>query len=137
MCFCTVHFIFTLSIIPYNFSDSKNSFLFNVLQDDGGDQGKLEAFINFCEDTIFEMQHAAEISSGDSDSKVERALKQRDYFLQQTSTREQISETFKSGYRYGVTAASALRPENIKQAIKSLSAKAKWVFLYFQSWEVP
>ncbi|VDM52160.1 unnamed protein product [Angiostrongylus costaricensis] len=68
--------------------DSKNSFLFNVLQDDGGDQGKLEAFINFCEDTIFEMQHAAEISSGDSDSKMERALKQRDYFLQQSSAGE-------------------------------------------------
>ena len=56
--------------------DSKNAFLFNVLQDDGGDQGKLEAFINFCEDTIFEMQHAALISAGDSsDSKVDRALK--------------------------------------------------------------
>jgi hypothetical protein len=27
-----------------------------VLQDDGGDQGKLEAFINFCEDTIFEVK---------------------------------------------------------------------------------
>lgn len=36
--------------------DSKNAFLFNVLQDDGGDQGKLEAFINFCEDTIFEVK---------------------------------------------------------------------------------
>ncbi|VDM78191.1 unnamed protein product [Strongylus vulgaris] len=105
--------------------DSKNSFLFNVLQDDGGDQGKLEAFINFCEDTIFEMQHAAEISAGDSDSKVERALKQRDYFLQQTSTREQISETFKSGYHYGLTAASALRPENVKQTFKGISAKVK------------
>lgn len=35
--------------------DSKNAFLFNVLQDNGGDQGKLEAFINFCEDTIFEV----------------------------------------------------------------------------------
>jgi len=37
--------------------DSKNAFLFNVLQDDGGDQGKLEAFINFCEDTIFEVKN--------------------------------------------------------------------------------
>ena len=59
-----------------------------MLQDDGGDQGKLEAFINFCEDTIFEMQHAAEISSGDGDSKMERAMKQRDYFLQQTTAGE-------------------------------------------------
>lgn len=33
-----------------------------------------------------QMQHAAEISAGDvADSKIERAKKQRDYFLQQTS----------------------------------------------------
>lgn len=36
-------------------SASKNNFLFNVMQDDGGDEGKLESFINFCEDTIFEV----------------------------------------------------------------------------------
>ncbi|PIO64936.1 EF hand, partial [Teladorsagia circumcincta] len=105
--------------------DSKNSFLFNVLQDDGGDQGKLEAFINFCEDTIFEMQHAAEISSGDTDSKMERAIKQRDYFLQQSTAGEQISQTFKSGYKYGVNAASALRPENVKQTFKRISGQVR------------
>uniref|UniRef100_A0A1I7YC96 EF-hand domain-containing protein n=1 Tax=Steinernema glaseri TaxID=37863 RepID=A0A1I7YC96_9BILA len=106
--------------------DSKNSFLFNVLQDDGGDQGKLEAFINFCEDTIFEMQHAAEISSGDAaDSKVERAMKQRDYFLQQTTAGEQISETIKSGYNYGLTAANALKPENLSKTVKFVSSKIR------------
>ncbi|KAK0411652.1 hypothetical protein QR680_005766 [Steinernema hermaphroditum] len=106
--------------------DSKNSFLFNVLQDDGGDQGKLDAFINFCEDTIFEMQHAAEISSGDAaDSKVERAMKQRDYFLQQTSAGEQISETIKSGYNYGLTAANALKPENLSRTAKFVTSKIR------------
>uniref|UniRef100_A0A914WVK7 EF-hand domain-containing protein n=1 Tax=Plectus sambesii TaxID=2011161 RepID=A0A914WVK7_9BILA len=99
--------------------DSKNAFLFNVLQDDGGDQGKLEAFINFCEDTIFEMQHAASISAGDaSDSKVERAIKQRDYFLSQTAG-EQLSNTFKTGYNISVTAVKALEPENVKKSVKS------------------
>uniref|UniRef100_A0A8R1HP75 Ryanodine receptor n=2 Tax=Caenorhabditis japonica TaxID=281687 RepID=A0A8R1HP75_CAEJA len=105
--------------------DSKNSFLFNVLQDDGGDQGKLEAFINFCEDTIFEMQHAAAISSGDSDTKMERAIKQRDYFLQQTTASDQISETFKSGYNYGISAASALSPQNISTTIKNVSSAVR------------
>ena len=28
----------------------------------GGEKGKMEEFVNFCEDTIFEMQLAAEIS---------------------------------------------------------------------------
>ncbi|ULT90419.1 hypothetical protein L3Y34_008632 [Caenorhabditis briggsae] len=105
--------------------DSKNSFLFNVLQDDGGDQGKLEAFINFCEDTIFEMQHAAAISSGDSDTKMERAIKQRDYFLQQTTASDQISETFKSGYNYGISAASALSPQNITTTIKNVTTSVR------------
>uniref|UniRef100_A0A0N5AR96 Ryanodine receptor n=1 Tax=Syphacia muris TaxID=451379 RepID=A0A0N5AR96_9BILA len=101
--------------------DSKNSFLFNVLQDDGGDQGKLEAFINFCEDTIFEMQHAAEISAGDStDSKLERAMKQRDYFLQQTTA----GETFKTGFNYGVSAANALKPSNLNKSFKVILACA-------------
>ncbi len=36
--------------------DSKNTFLFNVMQDDGGELGKLEAFVNFCEDTVFEVR---------------------------------------------------------------------------------
>ncbi|KAI6237110.1 hypothetical protein M3Y95_00230500 [Aphelenchoides besseyi] len=111
--------------------DSKNAFLFNVLQDDGGDQGKLESFMAFCEDTIFEMQHAAAISSTDSsDSKVERAMKQRDYFLQQFTAGEQISKTIKTGYYYGVT---ALRPENIAKTTKYAIARFRtmtWAQLF-------
>ncbi|KAL4003146.1 RIH domain family protein [Acanthocheilonema viteae] len=115
--------------------DSKNSFLFNVLQDDGGDQGKLEAFINFCEDTIFEMQHAAEISAGDlADSKIERAKKQRDYFLQQTSAGAQISATFKTGFSYGINAANALKPANVKRIFNTANASLRsmtWAQLIF------
>ncbi|KFD64964.1 hypothetical protein M514_11549 [Trichuris suis] len=70
---------------------SKKDFLFNVLQDDGGQQGKLEAFVNFCEDTIFEMSHAAEISSEDKDSRVERAKRQREIFTGQTERHDTIS----------------------------------------------
>jgi len=117
--------------------DSKNAFLFNVLQDDGGDQGKLEAFINFCEDTIFEMQHAAEISTGDgSDSKMERAIKQRDYFLQQTTAGEQLSKTFKASYHYSMSAANALKPENISKSFKTAVTKFKtltWAQLIIES----
>lgn len=115
--------------------DSKNAFLFNVLQDDGGDQGKLEAFINFCEDTIFEMQHAAEISSGDgSDSKMERALKQRDYFLRQTTAGTELTKTMKAGYSMGVNAAAALKPENLQKSFHHVSGKVHsmtWFQLIF------
>ncbi|KAE9549703.1 hypothetical protein FO519_007091 [Halicephalobus sp. NKZ332] len=119
--------------------DSKNAFLFNVLQDDGGDQGKLEAFINFCEDTIFEMQHAAEISAGEgSDSKMERAIRQRDYFLQQTTAGEQLSKTFKASYQYSVSAATALKPENISKNLKSAVSKFRtltWGQLIIESFK--
>lgn len=37
--------------------ESKRSF-FHAIVTEGGDKEKLEAFINFCEDAIFEMQHA-------------------------------------------------------------------------------
>ncbi|XP_048731868.2 ryanodine receptor-like isoform X6 [Ostrea edulis] len=42
--------------------DSKRSFLHSVVNE-GGDKEKLECFVNFCEDTIFEMQHATSISA--------------------------------------------------------------------------
>ena len=41
--------------------DSKRAFLYNVVIE-GGDKEKLEMFVNFCEDAIFEMQHASSIS---------------------------------------------------------------------------
>ncbi|XP_078674597.1 ryanodine receptor 2-like isoform X8 [Branchiostoma floridae x Branchiostoma belcheri] len=44
--------------------DSKRNFIFNVLTGDD-DKEKLDAFINFCEDTIFEMQHATNISKAE------------------------------------------------------------------------
>uniref|UniRef100_A0A914H250 Ryanodine receptor n=1 Tax=Globodera rostochiensis TaxID=31243 RepID=A0A914H250_GLORO len=130
--------------------DSKNAFLFNVLQDDGGDQGKLEAFINFCEDTIFEvnggggpsvsvklcefwhlikfdylaafsMQHAAEISSGDSTSD------------SKTYAGEQISKTLRAGYKCGLNAAAALRPENVQKELRRAAKKFRsmsWTELF-------
>ncbi|GMR59737.1 hypothetical protein PMAYCL1PPCAC_29932, partial [Pristionchus mayeri] len=97
--------------------DSKNQFLFNVLQEDSS--GKLEAFINFCEDTIFEMQHAAEMSTGEAnDSKTERAIKQRDYFLQQTTAGQHLNEAMTHGYEFGKAAANALHPENMSKSLK-------------------
>ncbi|GMS80970.1 hypothetical protein PENTCL1PPCAC_3145, partial [Pristionchus entomophagus] len=102
--------------------DSKNQFLFNVLQEDSS--GKLEAFINFCEDTIFEMQHAAEMSTGEAnDSKTERAIKQRDYFLQQTTAGQHLNEAMTHGYEFGKMAANALHPENMSKSIKYFGAR--------------
>lgn len=50
-------------------------------------------------------------------------MKQRDYFLQQITAGEQISKTIQSGYNYGVSAAIALKPENVSKTVKYAAAK--------------
>ncbi|KAJ6667359.1 hypothetical protein lerEdw1_017337 [Lerista edwardsae] len=44
--------------------ESKRQFIFDVVNE-GGEQEKMELFVNFCEDTIFEMQLASQISESD------------------------------------------------------------------------
>lgn len=44
--------------------ESKRQFIFDVVNKGGGKE-KMELFVNFCEDTIFEMQLAAQISGSD------------------------------------------------------------------------
>lgn len=45
--------------------ESKRQFIFDVVNE-GGEKEKMEMFVNFCEDTIFEMQLAAQISGSDA-----------------------------------------------------------------------
>uniref|UniRef100_A0A670JW45 Ryanodine receptor 3 n=1 Tax=Podarcis muralis TaxID=64176 RepID=A0A670JW45_PODMU len=45
--------------------ESKRQFIFDVVNE-GGEQEKMELFVNFCEDTIFEMQLASQISESDT-----------------------------------------------------------------------
>jgi ryanodine receptor 2 len=42
--------------------ESKRAFFYSIVTE-GGDKEKLEAFVNFCEDAIFEMQHASALMS--------------------------------------------------------------------------
>ncbi|XP_043918075.1 LOW QUALITY PROTEIN: ryanodine receptor 1-like [Protopterus annectens] len=48
--------------------ESKRQFIFDVVNE-GGESEKMEMFVNFCEDTIFEMQIAAQISESDEEEK--------------------------------------------------------------------
>lgn len=50
--------------------ESKRQFIFDVVNE-GGEQEKMELFVNFCEDTIFEMQLASQISETDSSERPE------------------------------------------------------------------
>ncbi|OON18966.1 EF hand, partial [Opisthorchis viverrini] len=51
--------------------ESKRSFLHSVVGE-SGDKEKLECFVNFCEDTIFEMQHAQEINGDEADMSLSK-----------------------------------------------------------------
>lgn len=42
----------------FSFQESKRAFFYSIVTE-GGDKEKLEAFVNFCEDAIFEMTHAS------------------------------------------------------------------------------
>uniref|UniRef100_A0A3Q3W1X0 Uncharacterized protein n=2 Tax=Percomorphaceae TaxID=1489872 RepID=A0A3Q3W1X0_MOLML len=54
--------------------ESKRQFIFDVVNE-GGESEKMELFVNFCEDTIFEMQLASQISEPD---QVERPEEDED-----------------------------------------------------------
>jgi len=44
------------------FQESKRAFLHNIVNEEG-EKGKLECFVNFCEDTIFEARSVADNSA--------------------------------------------------------------------------
>jgi hypothetical protein len=50
-------------------------------------------------------------------------MRQRDYFLQQTSAGEHISNTLRAGYKYGETAAAFLQPGNLQKELKKAAKK--------------
>ena len=50
--------------------ESKKAFFYATISD-GGDKEKMECFVDFCEDAIFEMQHSASlIETDDTEGKV-------------------------------------------------------------------
>lgn len=49
--------------------ESKRAFFYSIVTE-GGDKEKLEAFVNFCEDAIFEMQHASGLMAVDDGSGI-------------------------------------------------------------------
>ncbi|KAG9509881.1 Ryanodine receptor, partial [Fragariocoptes setiger] len=52
--------------------ESKRAFFYSIVTG-GDDKEKLEAFVNFCEDTIFEMQHASNILGEDEEKAPTKA----------------------------------------------------------------
>uniref|UniRef100_A0A803W762 Ryanodine receptor 3 n=1 Tax=Ficedula albicollis TaxID=59894 RepID=A0A803W762_FICAL len=64
--------------------ESKRQFIFDVVNE-GGEQEKMELFVNFCEDTIFEMQLASQISETDSSERPEEEEEEEEKSLEPAS----------------------------------------------------
>ncbi|KAH0622519.1 hypothetical protein JD844_024895, partial [Phrynosoma platyrhinos] len=97
--------------------ESKRQFIFDVVNE-GGEKEKMELFVNFCEDTIFEMQLAAQISESD--------LNERSANKEETENEKPEEQDPRMGFFSLVTIKSALvaLKYNIMTLMKMLSMKS-------------
>uniref|UniRef100_A0A674EI70 Ryanodine receptor 3 n=1 Tax=Salmo trutta TaxID=8032 RepID=A0A674EI70_SALTR len=71
--------------------ESKRQFIFDVVNE-GGESEKMEMFVNFCEDTIFEMQLASQISEPDVVERPEEEEEEVHNLLEELAEEEENSE---------------------------------------------
>lgn len=98
--------------------ESKRAFFYSIVTE-GGDKEKLEAFINFCEDAIFEMQHASGLmaveESGGGGKKKEASYSYvGDEDERGKDPIRRAIQKVKDGVAYSL---SSLSPTNIKNKI--------------------
>jgi ryanodine receptor 2 len=93
--------------------DSKRQFLFNSVNE-GDEKEKLEQFVNFCIDSIFEMQHAGSISAVEEESP--------DSKKDQRSLFKRLLEGCKEGV---ISTIQFLSPQKLHSQITSLKTMTK------------
>ncbi|XP_070851060.1 ryanodine receptor isoform X14 [Drosophila suzukii] len=107
--------------------ESKRAFFYSIVTE-GGDKEKLEAFVNFCEDAIFEMTHASGLmATDDGGGNVKRDTAYSSYMSEEEeerAARDPIRRTItavKEGLKFGV---HMLSPANIKHQIGVMQTKS-------------
>uniref|UniRef100_A0A3Q3BKC1 Ryanodine receptor 3 n=1 Tax=Kryptolebias marmoratus TaxID=37003 RepID=A0A3Q3BKC1_KRYMA len=73
--------------------ESKRQFIFDVVNE-GGESEKMEMFVNFCEDTIFEMQLASQISEPDVVEQPEEEEEEEGHSLLEELSEGEAQESF-------------------------------------------
>nr|AXA98483.1 Ryanodine receptor [Sesamia inferens] len=104
--------------------ESKRAFFYSIVTE-GGDKEKLEAFVNFCEDAIFEMTHASGLMAASEESVGGTKNREASYMYMGDDDDERAG---KDPFRRGLqsvkdgfaTAFSSLSPSNIKQKIADM-----------------
>ena len=107
--------------------ESKRAFFYSIVTE-GGDKEKLEAFVNFCEDAIFEMTHASEIMATDEKGgPMKRETAYSSYISEEDEERaardpiRRSVQAVKDGFKSILFAVS---PTNIKYQIGVLQTKS-------------
>ncbi|XP_050357867.1 ryanodine receptor isoform X13 [Nymphalis io] len=104
--------------------ESKRAFFYSIVTE-GGDKEKLEAFVNFCEDAIFEMTHASGLMAAGEDA-VGGPKHREAYHVYMGDDEDERAgkDPIRRGYQSvkdGISAAfSSLSPSNIKAKIADL-----------------
>lgn len=107
--------------------ESKRAFFYSIVTE-GGDKEKLEAFVNFCEDAIFEMTHATELmATEDEGGNVNREYSQSTYIGdddEDPASKDPVRRTINNVKEGLKTAFHSLSPGNIKHQIAVLQTKS-------------
>lgn len=98
--------------------ESKRQFIFDVVNE-GGEQEKMELFVNFCEDTIFEMQLASQISETDSAERPEEEEEEPCYIVDIGDDEEEKSLESPSAFAMACTAVK----KNVANFLKMVTVK--------------
>ncbi|TNN87248.1 Ryanodine receptor 3 [Liparis tanakae] len=85
--------------------ESKRQFIFDVVNE-GGESEKMELFVNFCEDTIFEMQLASQISEPDPVERPEEDEEEKQIVVENQEEEEEEIVMFESSSAFTVACIS-------------------------------
>ncbi|OCT64786.1 hypothetical protein XELAEV_18041025mg [Xenopus laevis] len=100
--------------------ESKRQFIFDVVNE-GGEQEKMELFVNFCEDTIFEMQLASQISESDAVERPEEEEEEESHHIIEDGEEDEEAQALESSSAF-IVACTSLK-NNTSNFLKMLTLK--------------
>ncbi|XP_044515975.1 ryanodine receptor 3 [Gracilinanus agilis] len=101
--------------------ESKRQFIFDVVNE-GGEQEKMELFVNFCEDTIFEMQLASQISESDSAERPEEEEDEEEFScVVEAEEDEEENKSLESASAFATACVSVKK--NVASFLKMVSLR--------------
>uniref|UniRef100_A0A6Q2WWJ0 Ryanodine receptor 3 n=1 Tax=Esox lucius TaxID=8010 RepID=A0A6Q2WWJ0_ESOLU len=105
--------------------ESKRQFIFDVVNE-GGESEKMEMFVNFCEDTIFEMQLASQISEPDVVERPEEDEEEVHSFFEELAEEQEESE-LEASSAFNMACVSAKKKfSKFKQTLTFKNLKKKY-----------